>query len=116
MPAPPNAAARGEDAGLPLTTALDLLAYLITSAELCTREPLHYGMFRLIDAASRLAIGLEAAGAAVSRPWITDLRQTIDTNKELVMWDRPGFEAFLRDTVAALAEVSLHDRQEAQRA
>ena len=89
--------------GPSLEDSLDLLAYLITAADLCTREPLHYGMFRLVDGASRLAQALEAAGAAVDHPWIAELRRRIDADKELLMWDRPAFERFLHDTAAFLA-------------
>jgi len=89
--------------------ALDLLAYLVTAADLCTREPLHYGMFRLIDAAARLARAMEAAGLAAERPWIAELRATIDANKELLMWDRPAFEEFLHATAADLAGALVDD-------
>ena len=74
---------------------LEVLAYLVTSAELCTKEPLHYGMFRLIDGASRLAGALLESGRNES--WIRDLKQEIDQNKEKVMWDRSGFEELLRE-------------------
>jgi hypothetical protein len=102
MATPPDSAHIGEP-GLPLAAALDLLAYLVTAADLCTREPFHYGMFRLIDAASRLAGGLEASGAAANRTWIAGLREQIDAKKELLMWDRAGFESFLHETAADLA-------------
>ena len=91
------------EVGVSVSDALDLLAYLVTSADLCTREPLHYGMFRLLDAAARLAGGLEAGGAALERPWISDLRRRIDENKELLMWDQPAFERFLHANAATLA-------------
>ena len=89
--------------GLSLAHGLDLLAYLVTAAELCTREPLHYGMFRLLDAAGRLARGLEASGAAAERPWIAELHERIDSEKELLMWDRPAFERLLHELAATLA-------------
>jgi len=94
---------RADEVGIPLEDALDLLAYLVTAAELCTREPLHYGMFRLIDAASRLARALERRGAAAQRPWLAELRQRIDADKELLRGDRPAFECFLHETAAELA-------------
>ena len=92
-----------ESPALPLEDALDLLAYLITAADLCRHEPLHYGMFRLVDGASRLAGALETSGAAAELPWIADLRSRIDAEKELLMWDRPAFERFLEETAASLA-------------
>jgi hypothetical protein len=89
--------------------SLDLLAYLVTSADLCTREPLHYGMFRLIDAAGRLAALLEASGEAIRRPWISELQESIQQNKESIMWDREEFERFLHDCAALLAGAFVND-------
>jgi len=93
----------GDADGPSLEDALELLAYLVTAADLCSREPLHYGMFRLIDGASRLARALETAGAAGDRPWVAELRRRIEADKELLMWDRPAFEAFLRETASFVA-------------
>jgi hypothetical protein len=90
-------------ASIPIAAALDLLAYLVTAADLCTREPLHYGMVRLVDAAGRLARGLEEGGAAVERPWLVALRARIDSEKETLMWDRPAFERFLNEIAADVA-------------
>lgn len=90
-------------AGITTDDALALLAYLVTSADLCTREPLHYGMLRLVDAAGRLANAMVAAGGGEERPWLAELHQSIEANKELMMWDRPAFEQFLRDTAASVA-------------
>jgi Family of unknown function (DUF6092) len=89
--------------GLPTKDALALLAYLVTSADLCTHEPLHYGMFRLTDGAGRLAGGLAASGAAAERPWLADLHRSIEEHKELLMWDLPAFERFLHETAATVA-------------
>lgn len=89
--------------GISTDDALALLAYLVTSADLCTREPLHYGMLRLIDAAGRLANAMVAAGAGAERPWLAELHTSIEANKEQMMWDRPAFEEFLRDTAASVA-------------
>lgn len=91
-------------AGLGQGDALELLAYLVTAAELCTREPLHYAMVRLIDAAGRLAAGLERSGAAADLPWITQLHIRIEREKELLMWDRPAFERMLHELAALVAD------------
>lgn len=96
MPADPA------EVGVSVPDALDLLAYLVTAADLCTREPLHYGMGRLLDAAARLARALEASGVALERPWISELRQGIDANMDLLMWDQPAFEQFLHTTAGML--------------
>lgn len=98
------------EVGVTVPDALELLAYLVTAADLCTREPYHYGMFRLLDAAARLARGLEAGGATFERPWISELRQRIDANKELLMWDQPAFEQFLHKTAGTVAAELTADR------
>jgi len=89
--------------GLPTKDALALLAYLVTSADLCTHEPLHYGMFRLTDGAGRLTKALVDSGAAAERPWLAELYRSIEEHKELLMWDMPAFEQFLHDTAATVA-------------
>ena len=91
------------DAGVTTEDALALLAYLVTSADLCTHEPLHYGMFRLTDGAGRLAKALVASGAAADRPWLAELHRSIEEHKELMMWDMPAFEQFLHENAATVA-------------
>jgi hypothetical protein len=71
----------------------ELLAHLVTSAELCTREPGYYGTFRLIDAASRLLAAAEASGAGDE--WLAAARREIDEKKVLMMSDRERYYAFL---------------------
>jgi uncharacterized protein DUF6092 len=89
--------------GLPVEDALALLAYLVTCAELCTHEPWHYGQLRLIDAAGRLARALDESGAAGDRAWLGELQRTIQSKKELVMYDFDGFQEFLRRTPRTVA-------------
>ena len=89
--------------GLPVEDALALLAYLVTCAELCTHEPWHYGQLRLIDAAGRLAGALDESGAAGDRAWLGELREAIQSKKELVMYDFDGFQEFLRQTPRTVA-------------
>jgi len=90
-------------AGITTDDALALLAYLVTSADLCTREPWHYGQLRLIDAAGRLSRALVASGAAADRPWVSDLHRSIEEKKELMMWDFPAFQEFLQRTPGTVA-------------
>ena len=89
--------------GVTADDALALLAYLVTSAELCTREPWHYGQFRLIDAAGRLSSAIVASGAAADRPWVSDLHRSIEETKEQMMWDVPAFQEFLQRTPGTVA-------------
>jgi hypothetical protein len=90
-------------AGLPVEDALALLAYLVTSAELCVHEPWHYGMFRLTDGAGRLAAALARSDAGASRPWLAELHRTIESRKELMMWDMPAFEQLLHENAKTVA-------------
>ena len=53
--------------------ALTLLAHLVTSAELCMTEPYDYGIFRLIDAASRLARAMVARSSGESRAFLEEV-------------------------------------------
>jgi hypothetical protein len=94
---------RDTDAGVSTDDALALLAYLVTSADLCTHEPLHYGMLRLTDGAGRLAKALVDSGAAAERPWLAELHRSIEEKKELMMWDMPAFERFLHENAATVA-------------
>jgi hypothetical protein len=89
---------------------LDVLIYLVIAADLCTVEPLHYGTFRLIDAAGRLAGVLADSGAADDRPWIRQLRDQISAHKELIMHDSPAFEQFLHASAALVADRVTADR------
>jgi hypothetical protein len=104
-PAPPARA------GISYQDSLDLMAYLVTAADLCTYEPLHYGMFRLIDAASRLAAALEAAQGPAAAPWVRTARARIDSGKELLMWDRAAFECFVQEVAGMVAEAIDGERQ-----
>jgi Family of unknown function (DUF6092) len=83
-------------------TAVELLCHLAASAELCVSEPVHYGTFRLLDAASRLSAALLAGG--LDDPWLRDLQRDIDEKKVLMMHDRDAYFAFLPQVSCRLAE------------
>lgn len=89
---------------------LDVLIYLVIAADLCTVEPLHYGTFRLVDAAGRLAGVLADSGVSDDRPWIRQLRDQISADKELIMHDPPAFERFLHASAALVADRVIADR------
>jgi hypothetical protein len=94
---------QSDQPGLPVEDALELLAYLVSCAELCTYEPWHYGQLRLIDAANRLARALAASEAGADRPWLAELQASIQGKLELVMRDVPEFQRFLRETPRTVA-------------
>lgn len=85
--------------------ALAVLAHLVTSAELCMTEPYDYGIFRLIDAASRLGAVLAPGSDAVGRAWLEEFVAEIDAGKMGSVRDRERYGAFLR---AASGRIAAH--------
>lgn len=79
-----------------------LLAHLVSSAELCAVEPGDYGVFRLLDASSRL-LGALLEGAATDE-WLADLKRDVDEKKVLMMTDREAYFAFLPELSRRVAE------------
>ncbi|MDR3475892.1 MAG: DUF6092 family protein [Devosia sp.] len=84
--------------------ALVLLAHLVTSAELCLTEPYDYGMFRLIDAASRLATAMLAHAGTTSRDFLRTFVADVDEKKMWDSRDRERYGAFLREMSRRTAE------------
>lgn len=84
--------------------ALALLAHLVTSAELCMVEPYDYGVFRLIDAASRLAAAMEPRAGPATQAWLAAFRADVDERKMESTRDREQYSAFLRDASRSTAE------------
>lgn len=84
--------------------AEELIAFLLSSAEITLKEPIHYGPVRLIDAVSRLVGFMEENGAVGDEDFLSNLKQDIDVKKQWCMWDKPGFYAFLRETPRSMAE------------
>jgi hypothetical protein len=83
---------------------IEVIAYLLASAELCTREPYHYGTFRLIDGASRLA-GLALRNVAdPEHHWLWELKQDIDDHKGLLMWERDEYFAYLQEVTGKIVQ------------
>lgn len=105
---PPKRARRPptKSAGLAVAgdDVLELMAYLLTSAELCMSEPYHYGSFRLLDGASRLAGYAIAGGRGKDEAWLADLKREIDDHKGLLMWDREAYVAYLNEVTGKVAE------------
>ena len=80
----------------------ELLAHLVSSAEICTFEPGFYGTFRLIDAAARLS------GRALDRglddAWLRQFHEELDTKKKWMMSDKPAYFRFLEGASQMMAE------------
>lgn len=84
--------------------ALTLLAHLVTSAELCMTEPYDYGIFRLIDAASRLATTMVARSSGASRAFLEAFLEEVNEKKMWPTRDRERFGSFLSETSRRTAE------------
>src|SRR5262245_24380444 len=54
--------------------ANELIAFLLSSAEITLKEPIHYGPLRLVDAVSRLIGFMEANGAVHDGEFLADLK------------------------------------------
>ncbi|CAN5797854.1 hypothetical protein BH24CHL4_BH24CHL4_14810 [soil metagenome] len=83
--------------------AMQLIAFLITSAEISLQEPVHYGTLRLIDAVSRLIGFMQENGFPDPGGFFRDLKEEIDTKKLWSMWDQPAYFQFLRETPVKVA-------------
>ena len=84
------------DVRVDLDGVVELMAFLLASAETCTREPYHYGTFRLLDGASRLAgIALRSVPDP-EHHWLADLKRDIDDHKGLLMWDPEAYYAYVQ--------------------
>jgi hypothetical protein len=84
--------------------ALTLLAHLVTSAELCMTEPYDYGIFRLIDAASRLASAMVARSSGDDRAFLEAFLEEVEEKKMWDTRDRDRYGSFLRETSLRTAE------------
>jgi hypothetical protein len=84
--------------------AIELMTYLLASAECCTREPLYYGSFRLLDGVSRLAGYLLDRETSPGDAWLSDFKAEIDQKKTWVMLDREGYFEFLQEAAGRIAE------------
>lgn len=83
--------------------AYELLAHLISSADICTFEPHYYGTFRLLDAASRLMELMLKHGAGEDDPWLNEFKAEVDEHKIYMMTDRERYFAFLQEATKKLA-------------
>lgn len=83
--------------------AFEMISFLVSAAEICLHEPVYYGTFRLVDAASRM-IGfmLEKQGLE-SEEFLRAFKTDLDTRKTWMMWDREAYFDFLRSIPADVA-------------
>lgn len=81
---------------------VELLAYLLSSAELTLVEPDLYGVFRLLDAAGRLA-GCVIANNPEAPAIFREIHNEIEQKKGWLMWDRDGFRSFAAEMPRLIA-------------
>lgn len=94
---------RGEKLVLTEEQALEIITFLLSSAEICLKEPIYYGTLRLVDAASRLIGLIQKNNPVATAKYLYALREDIDSHKTLAMWDRESYYAFLRKIPFAAA-------------
>ncbi len=78
--------------------AMELMAYMLTSARGLVDEPATYGPFRLVDGASRLCELLIAKGHP-DKAFLEGLKAKIDERKFVLMTDADAFVALVDETV-----------------
>lgn len=86
----------GEALVLSEEEALEIINFLLCSAEICLHEPIYYGTFRLLDGVSRLIGYLLDHDPPRTGAFLRELKAEIDANKTAMMWDRPAYYEFLR--------------------
>jgi hypothetical protein len=96
-------AATGKKLVLTEEQALELITFLVSSAEICLHEPIYYGTFRLIDGASRLMGLMLENDPETSGEFLKNYKDEIDANKTQMMWDRESYYEFLRHIPAKAA-------------
>ena len=83
--------------------AMELIAFLVSSAEICLSEPTYYGTFRLIDAVSRLIGLMLEHDPPRTGEFLRRFKEEVDLKKTWMMWDREAYYDFLRTAPAQVA-------------
>jgi len=95
--------------------ALEIITFLVSSAEICLHEPVYYGTFRLVDGASRLMGAMLEHDPPETGAFLRAFKAEIDAKKTAMMWDRETYYEFLR-SIPALAAAELKRVREARAA
>lgn len=91
--------------------ALELLAFLISSAQVCYREPYRDGPYRLISAAAQLAATWAPRTVGIQAEFLnrlSDNTKLVTSNRHQ---DPSGFERYLAECAQELAGI-IKDRRE----
>jgi hypothetical protein len=93
--------------------AMQLIAFLVSSAEICLTEPTYYGTFRLVDAASRLIGFMLEHETPRTGDFLRRFKDEVDLKKTWMMWDREAYYDYLRQIPAQVAaEVKRLDEED----
>ena len=80
-------------------TLLEFVVYLVSCARLSLEEPVIYGSFRLIEAASRLIAALDPDE---SDPFLARQRSLIETNKLLMIDHQAEYRSWLDELLRGI--------------
>ncbi len=83
--------------------ALELIAYLASSAEISLIEPTHYAPFRLIEATSRMIGMMLEHPTPITGEFLRRFKDEVDTRKLVMIRDKEAFFQFLREAPALVA-------------
>ena len=93
--------------------AMQLIAFLVSSAEICLTEPTYYGTFRLVDATSRMIGFLLEHETPRTGEFLRRFKTEVDLKKTWMMWDREAYYDFLRQIPGQVAaEVKRLDEED----
>jgi hypothetical protein len=83
--------------------ALEIITFMVSSAEICLHEPIYYGTFRLTDGASRLIGMILENNPETSGEFFKEYKDEIDLHKMKMIADREGYYEFLRHNATKAA-------------
>jgi hypothetical protein len=82
---------------------MELIAFLVSSAEISLTEPELYSKFRLLDGASRLIGFMLEHDTPKTGDFLRRFKTEVDTKKLWMMWDEEAFAGFLREAPGIVA-------------
>jgi hypothetical protein len=85
--------------------ALELIAYLLTSAEGGVTEPPDYGIYRLVSAADRMARTWAPRASGELATFLENLGTQMPTEAARIDIDLDGFLKYLGEQIAELARI-----------
>jgi hypothetical protein len=92
---------------MPLTEdeALELLAYLLTSAQGCINQPPDYSVLRIVSAADRMARTWAPRASGDLAAYLEELGTRMPTEAARMDVDMEGFTTYLAEQVRVLAKI-----------